>query len=198
MPAPGSPRMDSLPVSTRKGCEAYHPRPKDDLPPDARSWRAADGLPPALSIAVDGAGTGDGDVLGVVRADQRLPSRRAEHLYLLIVIVVWRTEQDRVLLQLKRHIALQQDRSAQVGARIQHHRTAALARRTVIDRLLDRRRILGRAIALGAILLRVAHFDRRHRRPGRQQYATHHRNPSHTTSYLHRTSTHAKRTRRIL
>ena len=177
--------------------EDHQPRPEDDLAHDACARRRARLGPPACAVAVNHAAARDGDVLGVVRAHQRLASWRAEDLDLRIIVVVGRAQQHSALLNLQRDIALQHHRPAQKRPAAQPYCPAARARAS-IHRRLDRLGVLGHPVRLCTIHPRIAELrgcnaNTRRRRALRHHPHAHRRQQPHSNRNPHRISSRQNR-----
>src|SRR5207249_2590024 len=120
----------------------------------------------AAPVAVDDAATRGGDALEVVAGEERVgevhrldvgPAGEGEPLGRSEVVVVRAREEDGAGGQLERHAAAERERAAPPGAGGKLHEAAAQAMGRV-DRLLDRPRVRGSAVADAA---EVPHVERR-------------------------------------
>jgi hypothetical protein len=112
-------------------------------------------LPPAFALAVDGAFAGDGNILSIGGAYQRLRRGKTELDFCGIVGVIGRAEQRGAFVELEGDVAFEHDGRAEIGARGEANGAAALGRAGV-DGGLNGGGVLGGSVALGAEVAGIA------------------------------------------
>ena len=163
-------RIGQLDVSDRNVARLHEPRHLRWTPRDlelVRRVRSVGHLEKSLHVSVDLARPAQGHVLlldtedkmpaaDVVAASAPPPVLR-RHVERVVVGRVWAALQRRAFGEVEVHAALQEHGTAEVRALRKQH-LAAARRVRVVDRPLDRRRVLRCAIALRAV---VAHVENR-------------------------------------
>ncbi len=154
LPAGGVLDGDAFDADVLAVIEDDESRAEGDLADDSGVMRRAGDLPPAFAVAVDGACAGDGDVLRVGGADQRLRAGGAELGLLGIVSVVGGAEEGCIFGEVEGDVALQHDGAGEEGSAGEFDGAASGG--AIVDGRLDGLGVLGGAVGLGAVGAGVA------------------------------------------